>query len=199
MGVSKCWLLLWERCFRPHGCKQTGYSHPNLEVYPTPILQLTTLSLLLSFSSSAMAVMPAITSPMPAAPEMKVKTVALPEEVESEDYQPLTDPKNVEKFLNDYFADMPLMAKIAKCESRNRHFNKNGDVLRGEVTPLDRGVMQINLHYHQATAAKLGLDVHDIDDNVAYARYLYEKQGAKPWMSSSGCWSKFLSSEVAKK
>jgi len=146
-----------------------------------------------------MAVMPAMTSPMPTATEMEVKTVPLPHEVESEDYQPLTDPKNVEKFLNDYFADMPLMAKIAKCESRNRHFNKSGGVLRGEVTPLDRGVMQINLYYHAKTAEKLGLDVHNIDDNVAYARYLYEKQGAKPWMSSSACWSRFLSSEVAKK
>ncbi|MDO8565165.1 MAG: hypothetical protein Q7R67_00870 [bacterium] len=146
-----------------------------------------------------MAVMPAITSPMTPSPEMEVKTVDLPYEVRSEDYQPLTDPKNVEKFLNDYFADMPLMARIAKCESRNRHFNKSGEVLRGEVTPLDRGVMQINLHYHKAAAEKLGLDVHNIDDNVAYARYLYEKQGAKPWMSSSACWSKFLGSEVAKK
>ena len=119
--------------------------------------------------------------------------------VSSEDYEPLSDPANVERFIKDYFADIPLMAKIAKCESRNRHFNKNGQVLRGEITPLDRGVMQINLHYHEETAEKLGLDVHNIDDKVAYARYLYEKSGAKPWMSSSKCWSKTSSSDIAKK
>ncbi len=153
----------------------------------------------MSFGSGAMAVLPAITSQ--ASPSIETQLVAdltpTPKEVRSVDYMPISDPKNVEKFLNDYFADMPLMAKIAKCESRNRHYDKSGQVLRGEVTPLDRGVMQINLHYHQEAAAKLGLDLHDIDDNVAYARYLYEKEGAKPWMSSSKCWAK--SSEIAKK
>ncbi len=119
-------------------------------------------------------------------------------EVKSEDYQPISDSKNVERFVEDYFSDMPIMAKIAKCESRNRHLGADGQVLRGEKTPLDRGVMQINLYYHEATAKKMGLDLHDLDDNVAYARYLYEKQGAKPWMSSSACWSK-PSANLAKK
>ncbi len=150
----------------------------------------------MSLSSGALAVMPAITSPV--ADEVAEVRV-LPLEVLSEDYVPLSDPKNVEKFIKDYFADIPLMTKIAKCESRNRHFNKSGQVLRGEVTPLDRGVMQINLHYHEVTAEKMGLDLHNIDDNVAYARYLYEKYGAKPWMSSSTCWSRPSNSDLAKK
>jgi len=59
--------------------------------------------------------------------------------------------------------------------------------------------MQINVLYHAKTAEKLGLNVHDLDDNVAYARYLYEKQGAKPWMSSSACWAKFRQSEIARR
>ena len=144
--------------------------------------------------------MPAITSlTMPNAAVETAMTILAPKEVRAEDYQPISDPKNVEKFLNDYFADIPLMARIAKCESRNRHLDSKGNVLRGEVTPLDRGVMQINLHYHAKTAEKLGLDVHNIDDNVAYARYLYEREGAKPWMSSSGCWSKFSSTDIARK
>ena len=71
-----------------------------------------------------------MTSPVPAT-EQEVIAQPLPKEVKSEDYEPLSDPKNVEKFLNDYFADMPLMARIAKCESRNRHFNSRGQVLRG--------------------------------------------------------------------
>jgi hypothetical protein len=122
-----------------------------------------------------------------------------PEEVRSEDYQPITDSKNVEKFLKDYFADLPLLAKIGKCESQNRQYNSRGDVLRGKANVYDRGVMQINILYHQETAEKMGLDLNKIDDNVAYARYLYEKYGAKPWMSSSPCWSKFTSPDLAKK
>ena len=152
----------------------------------------------MTFSSGAAAVLPAMTSPVNHVEPVEI-VETLNNEVKSEDYEPLTDPKNVEKFLKDYFSDIPLMTKIARCESRNRHYAKNGQVLRGEVTPLDRGVMQINLHYHQETAQELGLDLHDIDDNVAYARYLYEKSGAKPWMSSSACWSKTASSEVAKR
>jgi hypothetical protein len=155
----------------------------------------------MSLSSGAMAVMPAMTASVSqdSTKNLEVKVESLNREVKSEDYEPLSDPKNVEKFVKDYFADIPIMAKIAKCESRNRHFDKFGQVLRGEVTPLDRGVMQVNLHYHQETAEKMGLDLHNIDDNVAYARYLYEKYGAKPWMSSSHCWSKPSSSDIAKK
>ena len=119
--------------------------------------------------------------------------------VKSEDYFPIINSKNVEKFIEDYFADIPVMQKIAYCESRNRHFDKNGLVLRGEKTSLDRGVMQINLYFHGETAKKMGLDLHQIDDNVAYARYLYQKQGAKPWLSSSACWSKLPDREIAKK
>ncbi|KKW15992.1 MAG: hypothetical protein UY54_C0001G0018 [Parcubacteria group bacterium GW2011_GWA2_50_10b] len=145
--------------------------------------------------------MPAMTSlAMPdTKAEETVMTVLTPKEVRAEDYQPISDPKNVEKFLNDYFADIPLMAKIAKCESQNRHYNSKGNVLRGQKNTYDRGVMQINLLYHEETAEKMGLDLHDIDDNVAFARHLYEKYGAKPWMSSSACWSKFASSDIARK
>ncbi len=155
----------------------------------------------MTFSSGALAVMPAMTSTTKATPDIEVKSLSFQEEkrVVSRDYQPISDPKNVEKFIADYFADIPIMARIAKCESRNRHLGKDGLILRGELTPLDRGVMQVNLYYHEDTALKMGLDLHDIDDNVAYARYLYQKQGTKPWMSSSKCWSKPVSPEIAKK
>lgn len=154
----------------------------------------------MTFTSGAAAVLPAMTSPSATASEtFEVKVEPRYKQVKSEDYQPISNSKNVEQFVEDYFADIPIMTKIARCESRNRHLDRSGNVLKGEKTPLDRGVMQINLYYHEETARKLGLDLHDIDDNVAYARYLYEKYGAKPWMSSSSCWSKFSSNEIAKK
>lgn len=150
----------------------------------------------MTFSYGAAAVLPALTAPATAPSD--VEPQALVREIKSEDYQPITDSRNVEKFLKDYFADTPIMARIGACESHNRHFNSRGEVLRGEQNAYDRGVMQINLLYHQKTAVAMGLDLHDIDDNVAYARYLYEKQGAKPWMSSSACWSKTGPLELAK-
>jgi hypothetical protein len=72
-------------------------------------------------------------------------------------------------------------------------------VLRGKENSNDKGVMQINTVYHDEVAKKLGLDLDNLDDNVAYARYLYEKKGAQPWISSSACWAKFKQSEIAKK
>lgn len=119
-----------------------------------------------------------------------VAVASVTHEVKSEDYGPMTDPKNVAKFLRDYFADAPILAKIGACESHNRQYDAQGNVLRGKENIYDRGVMQINLLYHAEEAVKMGLDLNSIDDNVAFARYLYEKYGAKPWMSSSPCWSK---------
>ena len=153
----------------------------------------------MSLSSGALAILPAIGSQVitNGAERGELKQISL--EVRSEDYMPITDPKNVEKFLKDYFSDTPILAKIGKCESQNRHFNSRGEILRGTKNTYDRGVMQINILYHEKDAEKLGLNLHNIDDNVAYARHLYEKQGAKPWMSSSACWSKYVGPEVAKK
>ena len=124
-------------------------------------------------------------------PEPEVAVITALREVRAEDYQPISDSKNIEKFVNDYFADIPILRAIAKCESRYRHLDKNGDVVTGERDKRDTGVMQINLFYHAKTAEKLGYDIHDLDDNVEYARYLYEREGVKPWMSSSACWAKF--------
>jgi hypothetical protein len=128
-------------------------------------------------------------------------SVLIKKEVKSEDYQPISDPENVKRFLADYFADVPILAKVGGCESHNRQYDKNGNVVRGEVNHFDVGVMQINELYHADTAKKLGYDIYSIDGNVAFARYLYETQGGtQPWSSSSPCWSKYVAgSEIAKK
>ncbi|MFH1472968.1 MAG: hypothetical protein ABIF06_00950 [bacterium] len=125
--------------------------------------------------------------------------IPLREEVKVEDYAPISDSKNIEKYINDYFADIPVLAQIAKCESRYRHLNSRGEVLKGEKNRYDIGVMQINVLYHAEDANELGLDVYTLDGNAAYARYLYERQGVKPWMSSSACWARFSQSEIARR
>jgi hypothetical protein len=89
-----------------------------------------------------------------------------------------------------YFADAPIMAEIAFCESRFRQYDANGNVLRGVVNSLDVGVLQINEKYHLDTAQKLGLNIHTLEGNMAYAKYLYDTQGTRPWNHSSPCWGK---------
>ncbi len=99
--------------------------------------------------------------------------------------------------VTQYFADKPILVDIARCESRFRHTDKNGKVLRGELTPADVGVMQINEKYHLEASKKLGYDIYSLEGNMAYAKYLYEKQGARPWLASSSCWANY--SEIAKR
>lgn len=92
------------------------------------------------------------------------------------------------QFVESYFADIPVMINIAQCESHFRQYDADGSIYRGKVNNLDVGVMQINEHYHSDIADKLGLDLYTIQGNVAYARYLYEKEGTQPWASSEPCW-----------
>lgn len=111
-------------------------------------------------------------------------------EVESKEVKSeASDPLTTEEKVKEYFKDVPILAKVAYCESHNRQFNENGTVLRGVQNPADVGVMQINEKYHAATAVKLGLNIHTLEGNMEYARYLYDTQGTKPWKYSSHCWS----------
>ncbi len=99
-------------------------------------------------------------------------------------------PITLEQYVREYFTDTPILAEIAKCESRFRHIGRNGKVLRGETVVEDVGVMQINEFYHEDTAKALGLDLHTLDGNLAYAKWLYAKEGITPWYSSAKCWQK---------
>jgi hypothetical protein len=100
------------------------------------------------------------------------------------------DREAVEEYLKKNFADTPILVEIAKCESEFRQFHKNGELLRGRVDNADVGVMQINERYHLETSKKLGFNIHTIEGNIAYAKYLYEKSGSKPWSASQPCWGK---------
>ena len=102
---------------------------------------------------------------------------------------PISAPvQTVREQVEAYFADIPIMVRIAGCESHFRQFETDGSVFRGEENHLDVGVMQINEHYHLDTAKGMGLDLHTIDGNMQYARYLYQHEGTAPWISSAYCW-----------
>lgn len=96
----------------------------------------------------------------------------------------------VEDAVREYFADIPLMIEIAKAESKFRQFGKDGKPLQGIAVKEDTGVFQINKTYHLARAKKLGYDIDTLAGNMAYARRLYEEQGAQPWVSSYPMWGK---------
>ncbi|MCA9366185.1 hypothetical protein KC722_01250 [Candidatus Kaiserbacteria bacterium] len=99
---------------------------------------------------------------------------------------------NTELAVREYFSDIPVMIEVARCESTFRHQLADGSILQGKVDPADTGVMQINKRFHEAAAAKMGLNLDDLYDNMAYARHLYEKQGTQPWSASSPCWGRTL-------
>lgn len=87
---------------------------------------------------------------------------------------------SVKEKVEQVFFDAPEMVRIAGCESGYRHLKPDGEVL---VSPTgDYGVMQINAASHQKRMEELGLDIRDIDDNLAYARKLYDEQGSSPWV-----------------
>lgn len=109
------------------------------------------------------------------------------------------DPKEVEKYIREKYADTPILIEIARCESTFKHSDKDGNVIRGKIDKADVGVMQINERYHLERAESLGFDLHTIEGNTAYAEYLYNKQGVKPWSASAKCWSTEKNSIVAKK
>lgn len=99
-------------------------------------------------------------------------------------------PLTLEEYVRVYFKDTPVLAEIARCESRFRHLGWNGKVLRGDVAEEDIGVMQINEFYHEERAEVLGFNLYTLDGNLAYARWLYKKEGVLPWFASSKCWQK---------
>lgn len=122
--------------------------------------------------------------------------VAAPEAVivtKAEAKKEVTQPVTFETYVRTRFAEKPLLAEIARCESQFRHFSADGSVLRGRAVREDVGVMQINEYYHLDQAEKLGFDIHSVEGNMAYAEWLYDKQGAQPWSASAPCWGKHRS------
>lgn len=100
------------------------------------------------------------------------------------------DSLTVEEYIKRYFSDVPVLVEVARCESQFRQHDRDGKVLIGRLNEFDLGVMQINERYHIGKSNKLGFDLTTLEGNTAYARYLFEKEGLRPWNSSSPCWKK---------
>ena len=95
----------------------------------------------------------------------------------------------VETAVRSYFAETPVMSAIASCESEFHQFNTDGSVLHGGYKHRMIGIFQI-APLHLPTAKAHGFDVNTVAGNIAYAKYLYEREGTRPWLDSSWCWQK---------
>jgi hypothetical protein len=96
--------------------------------------------------------------------------------------------EGLEGRVRAYFSDSPIMGEIARCESRFRQFNSSGSALDGGAGGMI-GIFQINSHVHTNFAKSIGMDIYSVEGNLAYARYLYEREGTDPWLSSFSCWN----------
>lgn len=84
----------------------------------------------------------------------------------------------------------PVMDRIAKCESGNTHYDKNGQVLMRSNTnkSVDVGKYQINSVWF-GKASELGLDITKESDNEKMAYWIYENRGTGDWYASAKCWT----------
>ena len=96
----------------------------------------------------------------------------------------------VEK-VTQAFLDAPIMIEVARCESRFK-ITAHNTTLNVDGT-TDGGIFQLN-SIHDQELATLGLDKFDLEDNIRFARILYDRNGLQPWKSSEDCWSKHIAS-----
>ena len=83
-----------------------------------------------------------------------------------------------------------VLDRIANCESSNRQYGKDGQVLVNINSngSYDIGRYQINSVWNQQ-ATKLGFNLFKEEDNRAFALWLFKTHGTTAWESSRKCWN----------
>ena len=92
-----------------------------------------------------------------------------------------TEKEKIIRLITETFPDAPTMIDVARCESTFRN-------VQGELSN-DFGPLQINV-VHLPVLQKMGLDRTKIEDNIKFARYLYDQSGLIPWKNSQHCWNR---------
>lgn len=92
------------------------------------------------------------------------------------------------------FGEEHIMIEVARCESEFRQFDKLGKPLKSELGTDDLGIFQINV-IHKEEMDRLGLKREKLDDNIKFARMLYNRNGLKDWKASKDCWSKSVTTD----
>lgn len=113
---------------------------------------------------------------------------SIPAESQSTTPMVTHDAVAVEAAVRAFFTDAPILAEIARCESKFRQFTDAGNTLRGGLNGAMVGVFQINESVHRSTATALGYNIDTLEGNMQYANHLYQQSGTDPWVSSLSCW-----------
>lgn len=108
--------------------------------------------------------------------------VSLPFTAGAQLQMPTFNNDGIEARVRELFMDAPVMVDVARCESGFRQFAPSGQPLSGG-RGANIGVFQINEASHASWSKSLGYDIYSTEGNLAYARYLYDRQGTKPWVS----------------
>ncbi len=96
---------------------------------------------------------------------------------------------DVQSLVSEEFAaDAPIMLEIARCESKYRQYTDAGNPLYGGYLGKMVGIFQVYSDIHLSGARAMGMDIETAEGNIAYARYLYDREGTRPWNSSISCW-----------
>jgi hypothetical protein len=110
---------------------------------------------------------------------------------------PLSSPSSTE---TDEWAGYPLLRRISACEITGdpngtpRQFLPDASVLwgndptTGRPIKRDVGILQINEWVWGKLAASMGDDLAAEAGNIAFGKWLFDKQGSAPWTASKGCW-----------
>lgn len=101
---------------------------------------------------------------------------------------PLINPEYVEREVREYFSDIPIMIAITECESTFRQFDKDGRPLKNKSGSSATGALQIMASVHQESAMEMGYDIRTLEGNLAYGRYLHDKNGTRDWKATQNCW-----------
>lgn len=117
---------------------------------------------------------------LPTEPQALVREVETEPKAES-----IKDQEIINKITEVFGKDAEVMTKIAFCESSLRQFDETGKVLISKTN--DRGLFQISW-VHDEELKKLNLDVTKLEDNIAYAKYLFDNNELKDWQASAKCW-----------
>lgn len=80
-----------------------------------------------------------------------------------------------------------ILVQVAWCESGQKQFYEDGSLVRDGVTGTHVGLFQISEDWIP-TAKKLGDNIYTPEGNIAFALYLYQKNGLRDWKASQSCW-----------
>lgn len=110
------------------------------------------------------------------------------QEVEAQKSVEPTEEELIANKIKEIFGkDADIAIKIATCESSLRQFDDKGQVVKSKTG--DSGLFQIN-QVHKKQLDEMKLDPDKLEDNIKYAKHLFDTNGLKDWYMSKKCWSK---------